>query len=224
MIRLLLRVLLFTSVWLGGCASVTELAGYPETWPPVAPMSTTEDCPNLAGSFENTPFATSAVESDRLTNSPTHLTGLFAHMAKSVRVPRVRKAWQVPSEARAITIEQSSTALTIKFMDGPGLESRISFRRTQHPLFETTLDDVFVCDALNGIPRLRFMLEVDMVAGGAAFIGGGRSRKQLSLYRTTDASLVAEWNEQSAGLVVLVPYIRERSDWRLYHSSATDKQ
>lgn len=213
---------------LGGCASTPEQGGYPGAWPPLARMTTAEDCPSLAGTFNDSPFAMSAAETDFSKSSPVNLTALFARMAKSALPPsrvspseRALKAWRVPSEARTVAIEQSSASLMIKFMDGPDPDSQITFRRSLAPLLETRLDDVFICDSSDGIPRLHFMLDVDAIAGGAAFIGAGLSRKNLTLYRATDASLVAEWTERTAGLILVVPFFQERSVWRLYHPTAT---
>jgi len=190
-----------------GCASFDGSVSYPPTWPALGQKLNAEGCPDLAGEFENQ--AAEASHSAAALKVPTSLTSLLSRMfPRSGASPTSRGAlaWRVPTTATKVELKQAPGSLSIGFMDTDATASALVFRRTTAPLLETSLNDVFICEVVAAAPRVRFTAEVDRVAGGAPFLGGGVAFTAVSFYRGADASLVVQWSRQSAGFIVVVPY------------------
>ena len=226
-LRHVLSYLLVAGVCLGlsACASleeVNETLLYPGNWPSISKKLTGENCPDLAGKFENEVFQ---FLPDNNADTPRSLTSILERMSVSSYPPsgasateRAAKAWRVPSVAASVIITQSNGLLGIRFFNATQGDAGLTFRHSNAPLLEVRLDDVFICEDAETAPRLRFMVEIDRVAGGAPFLGAGLARTIVSLSRAIDGSLVARWNRQSAGFLVMVPYVRNENTWLRFRS------
>lgn len=120
---------------------------------------------------------------------------------------------KVPAAAAGVTFLLGQDQLNVQFVDARPSVPPISFRRSRAPLLKVVLDDAVMCQASPTAPRLRFLAEIDAIAGGAPFLAFGQARTEMSLYRAVDGSLILRWSRRSMGIVLVVPYGREVDAW-----------
>lgn len=199
---------------LGGCAAWDTPSNYPKDWPALSLERDVQGCPDIEGTYEDQSVAVGGSGVDSMT--PRSLLALFKRMpASAFTPPRSHPAqpWRAPVSVRGVTLVPSTTVLDVRFEGAVPESPPVHFRRARAALLEIVLDDAYVCDDLPDGPRLRFLAEIDAVAGGAPFLGFGLTRTTVSLYRASDASLIVRWGWRSDGVAVVMPYGRARDAW-----------
>ncbi len=199
-------------VALSGCASINEKSPYPQSWPAPS-QSALHGCPDISGTYEDAASEVFPKPAAGPGNPDGSLARIIAQvMGASTRDQMHSAAKSVPGK-RSVDFAISETGLRVRTSSPDSLHSERIFRRTRAELFETRLHDAFICSISDLGPELRFLAEIDSVAGGAPFVGFGQSKVTVSLFRSFDGSLIVRWNRQTAGIIVLAPYLKNESTW-----------
>jgi hypothetical protein len=209
--------ILFTGILLvliSGCASSTGKYAYPSTWPELERTPTADGCPNLSGTYSNS-------GDDAFPHEPGELPSLIDIFRRMSQGPQAKDhKWDIPAEAKNVSIDQTPETLRVTFLGDEGPLSSLSFRRIHRGQFKfkDRYDDLYMCHvAKNGI-RLFFLAEFDnYVETIPSLYAGGGSTVSI-LLRATDGSLVVQLRRQSIGLSLFVvgTGIRNDSKWIRY--------
>lgn len=204
-------------ILLTGCAALTGEKAYPSSWSELELKPTADGCPRLSGTYNNVGNGLFPHELGK----PPNLTEIFRRMslAEGSFSPKATgRTWDIPAEARAVSIDQTPETLRVTFLGNEGPLSSLNFRRYHYSLSESRFDDLFTCYVSENGIRLRFYPETDrnVLLVPNLYLGGGATL--TFLLRATDGSLVVQLRSDSLGFsaVVVGTHLSFDSIWFRY--------
>jgi hypothetical protein len=206
--------ILFTGILLlllSGCASSTGKFAYPSSWPELERTPTADGCPNLSGTYSNS-------GADAFPDKPGELPSLTDIFRRMSLGPQAKDhKWNVPAEAKTVSIDQTPETLRVTFIGDEGPLGSLSFKRYHLSLYEARYDDFFTCFVKENGIRLHFFAESDSYLE-RQYLYTEAGGTFTDLLRATDGSLVVQLRSQSMGLsaIVVGTHFRVDSKWFRY--------
>jgi hypothetical protein len=199
---------------LGACATATGPTPYPADWASIKSTPTADGCPNLAGNYGNQSVATVP---SALVNPPT-LSEVFTRLVQGKTVLGDKPPWPtIPSDAVAMSIEQTPELLSLHFAAPAGERTTLAFRRYHFNWSEKVYGDLFHCTLAADEPRLRFFAEPQSHGSSSQIhVEGGGTL--VFLMKATDGSLIVQWRSEDflLWLGVLGSHFKFDSIWHRY--------
>lgn len=204
---------------IAGCTSINEKTPYPQDWPRPA-QSALLGCPDLSGTFEDAAVEVFPLSSPSGSDARPSLTAIIAQVWRANTGSGGRKLDGPPKsmpDSRSVELALTASELRVRRSPPERSDTEFTFRRAE--LLEIRLSEAFTCSVSDLGAELRFLAQIDSVAGMAGFFGFGQRKISVSLFQSSDQSLLVRWNKQTAGVIVLAPYVTNESTWVRFRRS-----